>query len=61
MNAAKKGVLHGVATLDHAEDLGERGRKEFWHVEATDDAGRLVSTGTITCRVVSKAYFANRK
>ena len=61
VNAAKKGVLHGVATLDHAEDLGERGRKEFWYVEATDDDGRLVSTGTITCRVVSKAYFANRK
>ena len=61
VNAVKTGMLHGVATLERSEELGEKGRKEFWHVEATDDNGRLVSTGTITCRVVSKAYFANRK
>ena len=60
INAVKKGVLHGVATLEHSEDMGARGRKEFWHVEATDDDGRVVSTGTITCRVVSKEYFANK-
>jgi 1,4-dihydroxy-2-naphthoyl-CoA hydrolase len=60
VNAVRSGMLHGVATLESSEDLGEKGRKEFWHVEATDDDGRLVSTGTITCRVVSKAYFAQK-
>ncbi len=61
VNAVKSGMVHGVATLESSEDLGERGRKEFWHVEATDDEGRLVSIGTITNRVVSKRYFAGKK
>ena len=61
VNAVKSGIVHGEAMLERSEDLGERGRKEFWHVEATDDNGRLVSTGTITCRVVSKSYFAGKK
>ena len=61
VSAARTGYLYGTSELDHVEDLGERGRKEYWRVEARDDAGTLISTGTITTRVVSKAYFANRK
>ena len=51
---------YGEATLERSEDLGEKGRKEFWHVEATAEDGRLVSTGTITCRVVTREYFASK-
>jgi 1,4-dihydroxy-2-naphthoyl-CoA hydrolase len=57
VNPVCEGVLHGVAELDHVDDLGEKGRKEVWRVEATDDAGTVISTGTFTTRVVSKAYF----
>lgn len=60
LNTAKGGMVHGVAELERVEDLGPRGSKQFWHVEATDDGGRVLSTGTITCRVVSKAYYANK-
>ena len=60
ISAAKSGILHGEATLERSEDLGEKGRKEFWHVEATAEDGRLVSTGTITCRVVTREYFASK-
>lgn len=61
VNAVKSGMVHGCATRGHSEDLGERGRKEYWKVEAVDDKGRVVSTGTIVMRVVSKEYFASRK
>lgn len=61
VNAAKEGYLQGSAKLEKVEDLGTRGRKEHWHVEAVDDAGNLVSTGTITTRVVSKGFYAGRK
>ncbi len=60
ISAARAGYLHGDATLERVEDLGARGRKEYWHVEATSDEGRLVSAGTITTRVVSKDYYAKR-
>lgn len=61
VSPAKKGFLFGEARLERIDELGERGRKEFWHVEASTEDGRLVSTGTITCRVVSRAYFAQKK
>ena len=60
VSAARAGYLYGTSELDHVEDLGERGRKEYWHVEAHDEAGRLISTGTITTRVVSKDFFASK-
>ena len=59
--AVREGYLYGDATLERVEDMGARGRKEYWHVEATDDEGRLVSTGTITCRIVSAEYLANKR
>mgnify|MGYP002626725667 CR=1 FL=1 len=60
VSSGRIGFLYGLAELDHVDDLGVKGRKEYWHVEATDDAGNLVSTGTITCRVVTKAYYSSR-
>lgn len=59
--AARRGYLHGDAMLERVEDMGARGRKEYWHVEATDDDGRIISTGTITTRVVSKEYYAQKQ
>lgn len=60
VTAVRSGIVHGLAQLDQVEDLGEKGRKETWRVEATDDAGATVSVGTVTTRVVSKRYFASR-
>ena len=60
VSAADKGFVLGTAALESIADLGHKGRKEFWHVEATTEDGRLISTGTITCRVVSREYYANR-
>ena len=61
VSAVRKGYLYGSSELERVEDLGERGRKEYWHVEAKTEDGRLVSTGTITTRVVSKEYFAKKR
>jgi 1,4-dihydroxy-2-naphthoyl-CoA hydrolase len=55
-----EGVVHGVAALDHEEDLGERGRKQVWNVAAHDDAGDLLSEGVIITQVVPLAYLAKR-
>lgn len=61
VNAVRSGVVHGCAERDHVEDLGERGRKEYWNVVATDDEGNIVSTGVVVTRVVSKSYYGARK
>ncbi len=60
VSAARAGYLHGEATLERVEDMGERGRKEYWHVEARNDDDRLISTGAITTRVVPKEYYAKK-
>ena len=60
VNAANKGFVYGEARLESVADLGPKGRKEYWHVEATAEDGRLISTGTITCRVVTRDYYASR-
>lgn len=58
----KSGTLHGVAELDR-EEPSYGGRKQFWHVIATDDAGDTVSEGTFTTKIVTLEHFAekNRK
>ena len=61
LNSIRTGTLHGVATFNTQEDLGDRGLREFWNVEAFDDDGQLISKGTVTTRVVSKGYFAARE
>lgn len=51
--SGKAGLLHGEALLDREEDQGERGRKQFWKVVATDDEGDVVSEGVIVVKIVS--------
>lgn len=61
LNSIREGTLHGTATFNTQEDLGDRGIREYWNVEATDDKGQIISKGTVTTRVVSKEYFASRE
>ncbi len=56
----KEGLLHGLAELDH-EDPSYGGRKQFWHVVATDDAGDVVSEGTFITKIVTLEHFANKQ
>lgn len=61
LNSIREGTLHGIATFNTQEDLGDRGIREYWNVEATDDNGQIISKGMVTTRVVSKEYFADRE
>ncbi len=56
----KEGLLHGLAELEH-EDPSYGGRKQFWHVVATDDAGDVVSEGTFITKIVTLEHFANKQ
>lgn len=56
----KTGLLHGLAELDH-EDPSYGGRKQFWHVVATDDAGDVVSEGTFITKIVTLEHFASKQ
>ncbi len=56
----KSGLLHGLAELDH-EDPSFGGRKQFWHVVATDDAGDVVSEGTFITKIVTLEHFASKQ
>ncbi len=56
----KSGLLHGLAELDH-EDASFGGRKQFWHVVATDDAGDVVSEGTFITKIVTLEHFASKQ
>lgn len=60
IRSVKGGTVRGRAELARTEDLGERGRKQTWIVEATDDAGAVASCGTVTTRTVPLEYL-NRK
>ena len=55
------GVVRGSATLESTQDLGERGSKQTWAVEAIDEHGHTVSCGTITTRTVSLKYLAEKR
>ena len=61
LNSAQNGTVHGEARLVQVDDLGERGKRYLWSIRATQDGGRVLSEGTFTCRVVSKAYFEARE
>ncbi len=61
LNSVTGGVIRGSATLESAQDLGERGSKQIWAVEAKDEQGRTVSCGTITTRTVSLRYLSSRR
>ncbi len=49
-----------MAELDH-EDPSYGGRKQFWHVVATDDAGDTVSEGTFITKIVTLEHFASKQ
>ena len=54
-------VLRGVAELDHEETSAYSGAvKQFWAVTAYDDAGDVVSEGTIVVKIVSLEYLARK-
>ena len=61
LNSVTGGVVRGSATLESTQDLGERGSKQTWAVEAKDEQGRTVSCGTITTRTVSLRYLSSRR
>lgn len=61
LNSVTGGVIRGSATLESAQNLGERGSKQTWAVEAKDEQGRTVSCGTITTRTVSLRYLSSRR
>ena len=61
LNSVTGGLVRGSATLESTRDLGERGSKQTWAVEAKDEQGRTVSCGTITTRTVSLEYLAEKR
>lgn len=61
LNSVTGGLVRGSATLESTRDLGERGSKQTWAVEAKDEQGRTVSCGTITTRTVSLEYLAAKR
>ena len=61
LNSVTGGLVRGSATLESTRDLGERGSKQTWAVEAKDEQGRTVSCGTITTRTVSLRYLSSRR
>ena len=48
------GMLHGVATFNREEKSSKGYRKQFWDVAAYDDAGDVVSDGSVLCLIVPK-------
>ena len=61
LNSVTGGLVRGSATLESTRDLGERGSKQTWAVEAKDEQGRTVSCGKITTRTVSLEYLSSRR
>lgn len=56
----RSGTLRGVAELER-EEPSHGGRKQFWHVVATDDAGDVVSEGTFITKVVTLEHLAEKE
>ena len=46
------GTLHGEAAFDREETSSKGYRKLFWNVCARDDAGDVISEGTVMCMIV---------
>ena len=61
LSSATGGVVRGSATLESTQNLGGRGSKQTWAVEAIDEHGHTVSCGTITTRTVSLKYLAEKR
>ena len=56
----RAGTLHGVAEIER-EEPSYGGRKQFWHVVATDDEGDIVSEGTFTTKIVTLEHLAAKE
>lgn len=57
----KTGTLHGVAELEREEPASFGGRKQFWHVVATDDEGDIISDGIFVTKIVTLAHLEEKK
>ena len=58
--ARKDGMITGVAELER-EEPSYGGRKQFWHVIATDELGDTISEGTFITKIVTKEHFAEKQ
>ena len=60
--SGRAGYVRGVAQYDHDEPSYGRagGIKQYWTVTAYDDAGDVMSEGTIIVKVVERARLAAR-
>lgn len=60
--SGRAGYVRGVAQYDHDEPSHGRagGIKQYWTVTAYDDAGDVMSEGTIIVKVVERARLAAR-
>ncbi len=55
-HSGKAGRLHATADLDRIEPSSKVGRKLFWNVKATDDAGNVLSDGVFVAKIVPRSY-----
>lgn len=53
--SGRAGSVRGVAELERVEDV-----KQVWRVNAYDDEGDVMSTGTFETKIVTLAYLAER-
>ncbi len=53
--SGRAGSVRGVAELERVEDV-----KQIWRVNAYDDEGDVMSTGTFETKIVTLAYLAER-
>lgn len=51
----RAGSVRGVAELERVEDV-----KQIWRVNAYDDEGDVMSTGTFETKIVTLAYLAEK-
>ncbi len=50
------GTVYGSATLESTD-----GAKQYWHVEARDDSGAIMSLGTFTTKTVTWEYLEEKR
>jgi len=56
-----KGVLTGYAELEREEESANgSGRKQYWAVRAVDEAGDVVSEGTVLTKIVKLDYLEKK-
>lgn len=58
--SGRVGQVRGVARLDRTEPSRSGGVKQYWAVAAYDDAGDVMSDGTVMMKIVPRDYLAKR-